>query len=149
MRRVPLLLLLCWSFPSLAQDASVDPDASVGDADVADAACNEVDALGQCQGDVMRSCVAGRLTEVRCSVQFGPGFTCRLSEGLGAAQCEYVELDAGTDLDAGREDAGIIGIGPVKEEEGGCVKLTPGNIGLVSSVGMVLMGRRRRKPHNT
>lgn len=122
------------------------PDADVVDgAEEPDAGCGDIDALGHCQGDILRACVDGRLTEYRCPERYGVGFTCQLSEGLGAAQCVHVTSDAGvSELDAG---AGNVDAGTRLPEDtsSSCVKLTPGNAGFISSVGLVVVGRRRKR----
>jgi len=132
-------ILLLGAAPAYAQDAGLD-------ASMPDAACHEVDSLGECQGDIQRACVQGTLTETNCRITFGVGFTCRLTDGLGAAQCVHEPPDASVPdvTDAGVADAGVVGLPPDEDESSGCVKLTPGSAGFLSVVGLVMTGRRRR-----
>lgn len=125
-----------------------EADAAWLDASQPDAACVDVDALGECQGVVVRSCINGLVHETDCVREFGNGFTCVLSAQAGAAQCVFVTRDAGLDsVDAGPDvvDAGPVAINPPASSGCTCLRVTPGDVGLVLGAALWMRPRRRRE----
>jgi hypothetical protein len=142
-----------------AQDASVDASVADGSSPVDDAAtpdgpvpCGNVDTLGQCQGNVLRTCSSGALTETDCTAQYGPGFSCVLAPPLLAAQCTFIPDDAGPPpADGGTEpsDAGQPTDATTPSSGCGCLKPAWGQ-GALWMAGLLLLrpGRFRRVAGN-
>ncbi|MEW5849404.1 MAG: hypothetical protein AB2A00_11355 [Myxococcota bacterium] len=133
-------LMAVWGISVVAHaDAGPPGDAAVPD--VGEPGCGTVDALGECRGDTLRQCVGDRVVETHCPTRHGTGFTCQLTEGLGAAQCVYRGTDAGPG--STRE--------PTPEEPeplpaGGCGCIRPSTADGAMALGFFWLIRPRRRP---
>lgn len=131
-------------------DGSAVVDASAGDASVADgdagAGCGGVDALGTCQGNVLRVCAGGVLQQTECEAVFGRGFVCALTPPLNAAQCVLPPTDGGPPPGDGGDSApdGGISINPTRQGCS-CVRPTFAEAALYSGLLVWWRPKRRRR----
>jgi len=131
-------------------DASSVVDAAVVDDSVADgdaaAGCGGVDALGTCQGNVLRLCSGGVLQQTECEAVFGRGFVCALTPPLNAAQCVLPPTDGGPPPGDGGDSAPDSGISINPTRQGcSCVRPTFAEAALYSGLLVWWRPKRRRR----